>query len=65
VQKQIDGGWTGWSGDSIEQLTDGTVWRQAEYHNECRYTYRPKVEVVSNKMQVAGMRTPIRVRQIS
>lgn len=52
--KQIDGAWTGWSGDTIVQLTDGSVWRQAEYHYEYHYAYRPKVEIVSNKMQVAG-----------
>lgn len=27
----IDGSWSGWSGDTIVQLTDGSVWRQDEY----------------------------------
>lgn len=60
----IDGSWTGWSGDTIVQLTDGSVWRQAEYHYEYRYAYRPKVEISSGKMLVEGMRKPIRVNRL-
>jgi hypothetical protein len=60
----IDGAWTGWSGDTIVQLTDGSVWRQDEYRYEYHYAYRPKVEISKGKMQVAGMRHAVRVRRI-
>lgn len=60
----INGAWTGWSGDTIVQLTDGSVWRQAQYHYEYHYAYRPKVEISSGKMLVAGMRRAIPVRRL-
>ena len=61
----IDGAWTGWSGDTIVQLTDGSVWRQDEYHYEYHYAYRPQVEISGGKMQVAGMKRSIRVRRVT
>lgn len=60
----IDGEWNGWSGDTIVQLTDGTVWRQSEYHYEYRYSYRPKVVIISGKMQVEGMSKSVAVRRL-
>jgi len=64
VTLYIDGSWSGWSGDTIVQLTDGSVWRQAEYHYEYHYAYRPKVEISGDKMSVAGMRRAVRVRRL-
>ena len=60
----IDGAWEGWSGDTIVQLTDGSVWRQEEYHYEYRYVYRPKVTISGGKMLVEGMHKAIRVRRL-
>lgn len=61
----IDGSWTGWDGDTIVQLTDSSVWRQAEYHYEYHYAYRPKVELTRDgKMHVAGMSRAVRVRRL-
>ncbi len=60
----VDGSWEGWSGDTIVQLTDGSVWRQDEYLYEYRYSYRPKVEISGGKMLVAGMRRAVRVRRL-
>lgn len=60
----VDGSWKGWDGDTIVQLTDGSVWRQDEYHYEYHYAYRPKVTIEKGKMQVQGMRRAIRVRRI-
>ncbi|CAN5271004.1 hypothetical protein BH11ACT1_BH11ACT1_14080 [soil metagenome] len=64
MRRQIDGSWTGWSGDTIVHLTDGTVWRQDEYHYEYHYAYRPEATVTHGKMQVTGMRRAVRVRQL-
>lgn len=60
----VDGSWSGWSGDTIVQLTDGSVWRQEEYHYEYHYAYRPKVEVSAGKMTVVGMSRAVRVRRL-
>ena len=62
---QVDGTWEGWSGETIVQLTDGSVWRQGEYYYEYRYAYQPKVEITNSRMQVEGMRRPIRVRRLA
>ncbi len=64
VTLRIDGTWTGWAGDTIVQLTDGSVWRQDEYRYEYRYAYRPQVVVTGGKMEVAGMNRAVRVRRI-
>lgn len=64
MQLFIDGSWNGWQGQTTVALTDGSVWQQEEYHYEYRYAYRPKVEVKANRMLVAGMRKPIRVRRV-
>jgi hypothetical protein len=62
--RYVQGAWTGWSGDTIVELTDGSIWKQAEYHYEYRYAYRPKVEIKGDKMHVAGMSKAIRVRRV-
>ena len=64
MKRLIDGSWTGWSGDTIVQLTDGTVWRQDEYRYEYHYAYRPQVTITSGKMLVVGMSQAVRVRQL-
>lgn len=61
----IDGSWNGWSGDTIVQLTDGSVWRQDEYHYEYHYAYRPEATVSNGKMLVKGMKKAIRVRRLT
>lgn len=60
----IDGSWSGWSGDTIVQLTDGSVWRQSEYHYEYHYAYRPKVTISGGKMIVEGMSKSVSVRRL-
>lgn len=60
----IIGAWTGWDGKTEVELTDGTRWQQAEYHYEYRYAYRPSVLLIEDKMLVAEMSKPIRVRRL-
>lgn len=60
----IDGSWTGWSGDTIVQMTDGSIWRQDEYHYEYRYAYRPTAIINNGRMQVNGMSRAVRVRRL-
>lgn len=61
----IDGSWNGWSGDTVVQLTDGSVWRQDEYHYEYSYAYRPEVTVSNGKMLVKGTQKAVRVRRLT
>jgi hypothetical protein len=61
----VDGTWNGWSSDTVVQLTDGSVWRQDEYHYEYRYAYRPTATVSNGKMLVKGMKKAIRVRRLT
>lgn len=60
----VNGAWTGWDGSTTVQLTDGSVWRQAEYHYEYRYAYGPEVTISNGKMQVSGMNRSVRVRRL-
>ena len=60
----VDGAWSGWAGDTIVQLTDGSVWRQHEYYYEYQYAYRPKVDIANGKMHVNGMNRAVRVRRL-
>lgn len=64
MRSQIDGEWSGWSGDTVVKLVDGSVWRQEEYHYEYRYAYRPGVQIDGNVMHVEGMNRGIRVTRL-
>ncbi len=46
----VDGAWSGRSGDTIVQLTDGSVWRQYEYSYSYHHAYRPEVIICNGKM---------------
>ena len=61
---QVEDEWEGWAGDTIVKLTDGSVWRQEEYHYEYRYTYRPTVVIQGGRMFVEGMSRGIRVNRL-
>ncbi|WP_339798136.1 hypothetical protein [uncultured Hyphomonas sp.] len=64
MRKQVEDDWSGWDGDTVVKLTDGSVWRQEEYHYEYRYSYRPQVTLVGNMMRVDGMSRAVRVRRL-
>lgn len=65
MSAQVRGPWKGWSGDTVIELTDGTIWQQAEYHYEYRYAYRPSASITNNLMSVDGMSRAVRVRRVS
>lgn len=64
MRLQVEDEWEGWGGDTVVELTDGSVWKQEEYHYEYRYRYRPVVELDGNVMHVEGMSRGIRVSRI-
>ncbi len=61
---QVDNDWEGWDGDTIVKLSNGSVWRQEEYHYEYAYAYRPYVTLAGDLMHVQGMSRAIRVRRL-
>ncbi len=64
MTRHINGAWTGWDGKTVVALTDGSKWKQAEYHYEYRYAYRPEVVIEHDRMMVAGMRRAVRVTRL-
>lgn len=64
MRSRIDGAWKGWSGDTIVQLVNGSIWRQAEYYYSYQYKYRPEAVVEGGRMVVDGMSRAVRVRRI-
>jgi hypothetical protein len=62
--RRIDGSWSGWSGNTVVTLTDGSIWKQSEYYYQYRYAYRPEVQIQNGKMLVAGMRRSVRVQRL-
>ncbi|OYY66592.1 MAG: hypothetical protein B7Y49_02095 [Sphingomonas sp. 28-62-11] len=60
----MDGAWTGWTGDTVVKLANGTVWRQQQYYYRYRYKYRPRVIIDGHYMHVEGMSKAVRVRRI-
>jgi hypothetical protein len=64
MKSRIEGSWTGWRGDTVVKLANGSVWRQAQYFYQYQYRYRPEVIVDGNDMYVDGMSRAVRVRRI-
>lgn len=64
MKSRIDGAWTGWRGDTIVRLVNGSVWHQEQYYYRYQYEYRPAVVVEGNQMLVDGMPKAVRVRRI-
>lgn len=60
----VNGAWEGWKGETLIEMTDGSIWKQAEYNYEYHYAYRPSAEVVGDKMLVDGMSTAVRVHRL-
>lgn len=64
MQSRGEGAWTGWDGDTIIRLVNGTVWRQDQYYYRYQYEYRPHVIIDGRYMHVEGMPKAVRVRRI-
>ena len=63
MRVQIEDEWEGWEGETIVSLTDGTYWRQIEYHYEYFYAYRPMGSLTNGRLHIDGMSMPIGVSQ--
>ena len=60
----VEGEWSGWSGDTVVRLANGSVWRQEQYYYRYQYKYRPKVIIDGGYMHVEGMPKAVKVRRI-
>lgn len=43
VETQIEGEFSGWTGETVWKMTNGQIWQQAEYAYHYHYAYRPQV----------------------
>jgi hypothetical protein len=68
-QGQIDGTFTGFDGDALFKLTDGTYWLQAEYKYWYHYAYCPRVELFREhgaiRLRLSGQSDSVAVRQVN
>jgi hypothetical protein len=66
---QVHGAFTGFNGDVLFKLTDGTHWLQAEYKYWYYYSYRPEVELFTvhgaTYLRVVGRSESVAVRQVT
>lgn len=65
MKSRVKGAWTGWSGDTVVQLENGSIWRQAQHYYRYQYKYRPVVIVDGNQMHVEGMPRMVRVQRLA
>lgn len=58
IESQVDGNFEGWDGNTVVKLTNGQIWKQAEYYYEYHYAFMPDVLVYKSgsgyKMKVDG-----------
>lgn len=65
IESQIDGEFSGWSGETIFKLTNGQIWQQAAYAYTYTYKYNPKILIfrtsIGYEMKVEGLDRRVRV----
>ena len=68
IQSTIKGSFSGWSGHTTFELTNGQIWEQAEYSYSYHYAYRPNATIYNDgynyRLSVDGMSGTITVRRM-
>lgn len=68
IESQIEGEFSGWSGDTMFKLTNGQIWQQSSYAYTYSYKYRPNVLIFRTgggyAMQVEGLDSKIQVKRL-
>lgn len=68
VETKIDGEFTGWEGETIFKMMNGSIWQQASYDYTYHYAYMPDVLIYSKSgsyyMRVEGVDEEIRVIRV-
>jgi hypothetical protein len=69
IRGQINGKFTGWSGNTLFRLTNGQFWVQKRYAYHYHYAYRPSVviEQIGGRwiMKVAGIQETVEVAPVT
>jgi hypothetical protein len=67
-RSRINGAFTGFDGDALFRLADGSAWVQAEYRYWYHYAYRPEALILERggriSIEVAGESVSVRRAQI-
>lgn len=65
---RLNGTFSGWSGDTLFEFTNGQIWKQARYQYKYWYKYRPEAKILSDGsrhyLQVEGRDEMIEVRRL-
>jgi hypothetical protein len=65
VTKQIDGESEGFGGETVFVMTDGSIYRQVQYHYAYRYQYRPEVMLINDReIVLPGIPRAVRVERL-
>lgn len=64
MRQRPAGDWSGWDGETVVELFDGSRWKQDEYYYEYRYWFMPWATIERGKMMVDGMNRAVRVQRI-
>lgn len=68
MQVTIDGSFTGFDGDTLVKLTDGTFWLQDEYKYWYHYAYCPNAEIFRDgarlRLRLVGQSESVAIRQV-
>jgi len=68
IESQIYGEFTGWEGETIFKMMDGSIWQQVSYDYIYHYAYMPSIIIYTKSgsyyMKVQGINDEIQVRRI-
>lgn len=68
VESQVEGTFSGWTGETVFKLTNGQIWQQSSYAYTYHYAYRPEVTIFPSgsgcKMKVEGVSGSISVKRL-
>lgn len=55
LNQRVKGTWRGWRGDTVVELSDGSVWQQDDFHRELAVELNPEVILdVSSRIARTG-----------
>lgn len=67
IESQIDGEFSGWTGETVFKLKNGQFWQQARYAYRYHYAYNPRVRVLRegsrHVLWVDGLSEGVEVRR--
>jgi hypothetical protein len=49
VETRIDGEFTGWNGETLYKMDDGTIWQHSNYHYHYHYSFHPSVVIYAGR----------------